>query len=93
MSQRVDLELERVARPDVSALLLAHVRGLVVGDDRALVRGIDAVDAATDHILSKLERERLLDRRRRVTTVSDLLCPEPPQRLCSGREASVLVLA
>src|SRR5262245_7993004 len=90
--ERVDLELETFLRPLVGLLLLGHVARLVVDDDRALRRLVDAIEASTHSRGPELEAEFLLDRRRPCPGRLFLVV-EARQRLHSRLAALLLVLA
>src|SRR5262249_50850992 len=86
-NQRVDLELQAVGGPRVGSVHVAHIGGLVVHDDGAVLGLVDAVPPSTDagrspgvrqaHAEFSLDEGR--PRARRL-----LLVPEASDGLASG---------
>src|SRR5678816_3777499 len=60
LGQRVDLELQALARALVGLLLVGHVARLVVDDDEALGGLVDAVEAAAHAVEAEVEAELAL---------------------------------
>ena len=91
VGQRVQGELQRVARALPCASPIRHVARLVVGDDRAIRPLIDPVVAAAQAVAPERDAEGRLHGDGRGCAAGEAILPEAPEGGLSGREARLFV--
>src|SRR5439155_3376125 len=91
--ERVDAELERLARPTGGGARIAHITRFVVGDRHAAVRvHVDAVVASADAVAPQYHREFLFHRGR-TRWIGLLLVPEAGKCIARSSLPRFVVLA